>query len=52
MYRKIFESGMSTPQAGSVVRNELELNKAVVFNLGYAKTSYTNQNETQEPIEP
>jgi hypothetical protein len=23
----------------------------VEFNLGYAKTSYINQNETQEPLE-
>jgi hypothetical protein len=26
--------------------------KPVTFNLGYAKTSYINQNETQEPLEP
>jgi hypothetical protein len=26
--------------------------RPVVFNLGYAKTYYINQNETQEPIEP
>jgi hypothetical protein len=24
----------------------------VIFNMGYSKTSYTNQHETQEPVEP
>jgi hypothetical protein len=46
----LFWSSMNLPNKTAIFT--LHIDYVVAFNLGYAKTSYINQNETQEPLEP